>query len=152
MPRWAKILLMVIGGLCALALALAGIAFAIYVHGPDPKDEKLGGAWEIRQLGSWVIDSGTPAKFLQRVHGKTRTNVAQRPFPYRYLGDDCVVYVVFESGLKLRAACGDRPPILIAESKEAVPWDQVQTDPIRINDAAYSWADIKQHALRGEPF
>ena len=147
LPRWAKALLFIAGVLVLLFAAVV----ALYLRGPDPTDTKLGGAWELRQLNSWIIDSGRIPRFLQRVHGRTRTNVAEQPYPYRYLGDDCVVYAAWEHGDVVYAACGDRPPIRVGRVPAATT-PQLDSDPIRLNGTSFSWADLKQHAQRGENF
>ena len=148
MPRWAQVLLSFVGVL----VALAGALVYIYLRGPDPTDRKLGGAWEVRQLNSWIIDSGRIPRFLQRVHGRQRTNVAEQPFPYQYLGDDCVVFAVWDHGNDVRAACGDRSPVRVHFSTDQLYGAEFQSDPIRLKGATYSWSDIKQHAQRGEDF
>lgn len=145
MPRWAKVVAIILGVLAVLVCA----AVALFLRGPDPTEQQLGGGWVMLRENSWVIDSGTRPRHLQRVHGRSRTTVAEQPFPYSYLGDDCLLFVTEHD---VKAACGDRPPILVARSKTFVEWEEVQSDPIRVDGKTISWADIKQHATQGRSF
>ena len=149
MPRGAQTVLFV--GL-GLLVTLAAAAYWLFFV-PHFTDQKLGGAWELRQAQSLTIGSGHPPYFLQRVHGRERATVAQDPFPYRYLGDDCMLFTSWGHGeFQVQAACGDRPPILVTRVERAVSLQDVERDPATLNDKPYSWADLKQHALRGQAF
>lgn len=148
MPRGAQTVAFLVLGVLVM---LAGIIW--YVLSYTPSGKKLGGAWEMRQTQSLTIGSGHLPWYLERVHGRERTKVATDPFPYSYLGDDCVLFTTWGHGeYEVRAACGDRPPVLVTRVEKSVNWDDVQHDPVLINGTKYSWAEVKQHALRGEPF
>ena len=149
MPRGAQTVLFVVLG---LLVVLAGGAYWL-LFTAHFTDEKLGGDWELSKPNSLTIGSGSPPDYLQRVHGKTRTTIAVRPRPFRYLGDDCMLFTVWIHGdYEVRAACGDRPPILVTRVESAVSSQDLERDPATINGIAYSWADIKQHALAGRPY
>lgn len=152
MPRWAKVLVTVVAGLLAVLLVLAAAGWWLLTH-PSLNTEKLGGAWELRKPNSLTIGSGNPPDFLERVHGKTRTTVAERPRPYRYLGDDCMLFTVWSQGeYEVRAACGDRPPIVVARPPNGVDARDLEHDPVTLGGKQYSWADLKQHATLGQSF
>ena len=152
MRRWAKVLLKAVGVPAVLVVALGAVGWWLLTH-PSLRTRKLGGAWELRMPNSPTIGSGMPPDFLERVHGKVRTTVAERPYPYRYLGDDCMLFTVWSHGeYEVRAACGDRPSILVTLVQRSVSAQDLEHDPATLNGAAYSWADIKQHAIAGQPF
>ena len=135
-----------------LMLMLAGAAYWLFFI-PHFTDQKLGGAWELRQAQSLTIGSGHPPYFLQRVHERSRITVARDPFPYRYLGDDCMLFTSWGHGdFQVQAACGDRPPILVTRVEGAVNSQDLERDPATINGVSYPWADLKQHALRGQNY
>ena len=152
MPRWARILLIVVAIVVGLLALLAGAGWWALSH-PGAVTEKLGGDWELSKPNSLTIGSGSPPDYLQRVHGKTRITIAVRPRPFRYIGDDCMLFTVWIHGdYEVRAACGDRPPILVTRVERSVSSQDLERDPATINGIAYSWADIKQHALLGQPY
>jgi hypothetical protein len=151
-PRWVKLLLKVVGVLVVLVVALLGVGYWMLTH-PGIYSEKLGGAWELRKPQSLTIGSGNPPDFLERVHGKTRITVAERPYPYRYLGDDCMLFTVWSRGeYEVRAACGDRQPIVVARPPNGMDARDLEHDPATIDDKPYPWADLKRHALLVQDF
>lgn len=138
-------------GIVGLLVMLAGMVWWVLSY--TPSGERLGGAWELRKTQSLTIGSGHLPSYLERVHGRERITLAKDPFPYRYLGDDCVLFTTWLHGeYEVHAACGDRPPITVARVDKSVNWDDVQHDPAILNGTKYPWSDIKQHALRGEGF
>ncbi len=142
-------------GLGSLLVLLAAL-LALLIHAiSQPIKTKLGGNWILSRTQSLVIDSGSPPSFLQRVRGRERVTVAERPSSIVYLGDDCVLFTVWalhEVRYQVKAACGDRRPIVVADTKDYLGRDDLQPDPARVNGKKIPWADIRQHAERGESF
>ena len=124
------------------------------------EEEKIGGDWVVTRSAPLIIEAGSRHPRLQRAHGRSRVLVAKEPFPYRYIGDDCVIFFVLEQR-QIRAACGDVPPVKvtdIADSGEnpdlhwGALWNAIQNDSLRVNGQTISWADIRLHARAGKSF
>jgi hypothetical protein len=155
---WLKRIAIAIGSLLVLLAAVV----ALLIHGLSrPRETKLGGSWILSEAQSPVIDSGSPPSFLKRVHGRERVTVAYRPYSMVYIGDDCILFAEAvpelnrahpNNKLALKAACGDRPPIVVDYSPDFVWRSQLEPDPVRIKDKQIPWAEIRQHAERGESF
>ena len=153
-----KITLIVFTSLMAVVV-VAGLVLYRYLSSPDAwvKVENIGGDWVVARDNPPIIEAGSHHPRLERLHGRSRRLVAKEPFPYKYIGDDCVI---FTNELLLRAACGDVPPIVVAIIEPSgnrdlfwnLLWSATQEDPLRINGQVLSWAEIKEHARRGASF
>ena len=155
---WLKRIAIAFGSL--LVLLAAFVSFVIFVP-PPTCETKLGGNWILSEPHSLVIDSGAPPKFLKRVHGRERVTVANQPYSLVYIGNDCLVFaehvpelhrVHVNSRYAIKAACGDRPPIMVDYKPDFVWQRELEPDPVRISDKKITWAEIRQHAERGESF
>ena len=155
---WLKRIAIAFGSLLVLLAAL--VALAGYLLS-QPRETKLGGNWILSEPHSLVIDSGAPPKFLKRVHGRERVTVANQPYSLVYIGNDCLVFaehvpelhrVHVNSRYAIKAACGDRPPIMVDYKPDFVWQRELEPDPARINGKEIPWAEIRQHAERGESF
>lgn len=69
--------------------------------------EKIGGNWAIARSNPPVIEAGSHHPRLERLHGRTYVLVAKEPFPYKYIGDDCVIFTTLTTQYQLWAACGE---------------------------------------------
>jgi hypothetical protein len=67
----------------------------------------IGGSWEIVWVSSPFPEAGGQHPFLWRHSKKTHVLVEGDTYTYKYIPDDCVLYVSLDSG-HLGAACGDR--------------------------------------------
>src|SRR5206468_8618709 len=79
------------------------------------RNEPLGGKWFIQWERSQIAESGGTHPFLHRKTAFGSKRVEENTWRYRYLGDDCVLYVAGNSNRgELMAACGDHQPVIIA--------------------------------------
>jgi hypothetical protein len=113
--------------------------------------EPVGGEWSIVWERSNIPEAGGTHPFLHH-RGK---RIEENTWRYRYLGDDCVLYVAGNSNRgELLAACGDRAPVIVADQmndriKGYVRDMGIAGDPISINGRAVSVAEIKSKAGHG---
>jgi hypothetical protein len=104
--------------------------------------------WETSQIPK----SGGLHPYLHRKRALGSTRVEENTWRYRYLGDDCVLYVAGNSNRReLMAACGDNPPVEIAPGlddsmKGEIGDGGLKGDPIVINGVPHAIAAIKQQA------
>lgn len=153
---WLKRIAIAVGSLLVLLAAL----LALLIHGlSQPRETKLGGNWIMSEPQSLVIDSGPRPRFLQRVRGRERVTVTDKPSSVVYIGDDCILFVEWVAELQhaqpnehyaIKAACADRQPIVVGHSPDYVTRDALEPDTVRINGKKIPWAEIRQHAERGE--
>jgi hypothetical protein len=91
---------------CGLALAACLVS---------TRDVPLGGKWFIRWETSQLAESGGRHPFLHRTRWYGSVRVEENTWRYRYLGDDCVLFVAGNSDRgQLYAACADSAPTIIA--------------------------------------
>jgi hypothetical protein len=136
-----------------IAIAVAGttavVAFVAFLLS-RPHVVPLGGAWVATTPMSMIIESGRSHEYLQRRVGLRRRTVADDPSAYSYIGDDCMIFVIFGEGYELRAACGDRQWIPVAQSlTRPEHWEEMDSDPVHFGSRVFGRADIKDHARRG---
>jgi hypothetical protein len=118
----------------------------------ERRNEPLGGKWFIQWETSQLPESGGHHPFLHRGTAFANRRVEENTWRYRYLGDDCVLYVAGNSTRgELLAACGENRPVMIAPRmddymKGNIADGGLQGDPIIINGAAISIRDIKGKA------
>ena len=118
------------------------------------EDEPLGGKWFIRWEFSQIPESGGVHPHLHRRTGFRSRRVEENTWRYRYLGDDCVLYVAGNSNRgELMAACGDRQPVVIApgmrDSMQGHTADgSLKGDPIVINGTPMAVHEIQRKALQ----
>ena len=118
--------------------------------------EPLGGKWYVVWERSQIPEAGGTHPYLYRRQGPFGgRRVEENTWRYRYLGDDCVLYVAGNSDRgDLRAACGEHPPVVIATSmddhvKGYIRDTGIAGDPISINGRPVSVGEIKSRAGRG---
>jgi hypothetical protein len=132
----------------ALACALIG---ALGVGCVTRTKEPVGGKWYVVWERSNIPEAGGTHPYLHR-GGK---RVEENTWRYRYLGDDCVLYVAGNSDRgELLAACGDRAPVIVADHmddriKGYIRDTGIAGDPISINGRAVSVAEIKSRTGHG---
>jgi hypothetical protein len=120
------------------------------------RDEALGGKWFIRWEMSQIPGSGGTHPFLCRRPGLGTKRVEENTWRYRYLGDDCVLYVAGNSTRgELMAACGDHQPVVIAPGMDDYVKGEtadggLKGDPILINGTPMAVSEIKLKAGRGK--
>jgi hypothetical protein len=116
------------------------------------EDKPLGGKWFIRWEFSQIPESGGVHPYLHRRTGFISKRVEENTWRYRYLGDDCVLYVAGNSNRgELMAACGDRRPVVIAPRMSDfrvghVADGDLKGDPIMIGGAPMTIREIKRKA------
>jgi hypothetical protein len=117
------------------------------------ENEPLGGNWYIVWEISQIPEAGGTHPHLYRKRfpfGGRR--VEENTWRYRYLGDDCVLYVAGNSNRgDLRAACGDRAPVVIADHMDDRTQGYVRDrgiagDPVSINGGLMTVREIKARA------
>jgi len=130
-----------------LALAVGAIACV------EKRDEPLGGKWFIQWERSQIAESGGMHPFLHRRTGRfSSKRVEENTWRYRYLGDDCVLYVAGNSTRgELMAACGDNKPVVISPGMDDYAHGDIadgglKGDPITINGMPIAVAEIKRKA------
>lgn len=118
----------------------------------EKRNEPLGGKWFIQWETSPLAESGGLHPFLHRGNALINRRVESNTRRYRYLGDDCVLYVAgdFNRG-ELLAACGDSAPVMIAtHMDDQANGDMGDTgltgDPVTINGVAIAVRDLKARA------
>jgi hypothetical protein len=137
--KWLKRIVVIIGA----AAGLLVLAIAVILYGLSrPVEKKLGGHWIISQARSFTIESGVHPHRLERAHGWKRLIIARDAWPYFYIGNDCVLFGTFEREEDyLNAACGDRPPIVVAHAKKpanqssSLDWRDLELAPGRFKAA-----------------
>lgn len=83
------------------------------------------------------------------------TRVEENTWRYRYLGDDCVLYVAGNSDRgQLMAVCADRPPVLVKTRMDDYMKGYIRDmgiagDPISINGRPMSVREIQSRARNG---
>ena len=119
--------------------------------------EPLGGKWYIVWERSQIPESGGTHPHLYRKGIPFGRRVEENTWRYRYLGDDCVLYVAQNPDRgELKAACGDRPPVVIANRMDDYMEGNIRDgglsgDPIVINGRPLSVESIKSRATRAAP-
>jgi hypothetical protein len=116
------------------------------------RDQKLGGRWFIRWETSQLAESGGVHPYLhrRRIFGSRR--VEENTWRYRYLGNDCVLYVAGNSNRgELMAACGDRKPVVIAPNMNVLMTEDVadglwKSDPIIVNGQPITVQEVERLA------
>ena len=117
------------------------------------KKEPVGGKWYVVWERSQIPEAGGTHPYLYR---KTEPfggrRVEENTWRYRYLGDDCVLYVAGNSDRgELLAACADRPPVVLATRMDDYIKGYIRDmgiagDPISINGRMVSVQEIKTRA------
>jgi len=116
------------------------------------RKEPLGGKWYVVWEVSGIPESGGTHPHLYRKAGFGGRRVEENTWRYRYLGDDCVLYVAGNSDRgELMAACGNHRPVVIAkqmnDSMQGYIRDTgISGDPIAINGKMISVREIKSRA------
>lgn len=135
-----------------LVLLLGILALAACV---TREKEPLGGKWYVVWERSQIPESGGTHPHLYRKGTFVGRRVEENTWRYRYLGDDCVLYVARnpDRGV-LKAACGDRPPVVIAKQMDDYVQGNIRDgglsgDPIAINGVPVSVQEIKARAQAG---
>jgi hypothetical protein len=119
------------------------------------KKEPLGGHWYVVWEVSGIPESGGTHPHLYRKGGFGGRRVEENTWRYRYLGDDCVLYVAGNSDRgELMAACGNHRPVVIAAHMDDYIQGYIRDtgisgDPIAINGRTVSVREIKSRAQRG---
>jgi hypothetical protein len=119
--------------------------------------EPLGGRWYVVWERSQIPESGGTHPHLYRKGIVAGRRVAENTWRYRYLGDDCVIFVPQDPGRgQLMAACEDRPPVVIANRmddymKGDIRDGRISGDPIVINGVPTSVQEIKTRAQQRRP-
>ena len=81
--------------------------------------------------------------------------VEENTWRYRYLGDDCVLYVAGNSDRgELMAACADHPPVVVAMRMDDYTKGYIRDlgiagDPVSVNGREISVSEIKARAGHG---
>ena len=161
MKRPWKIALIVLGSIAVLLLVVIGV-FTWWWLSPSTWErvEKLGGGWVLVEDNSLIVEAGSKHPRIERVHGRERTLVAPDPFPYKYIGDDCLLFTNLERNM-IEAACGDAAPIDVVPTGDfhkepdthwAKLHNAVTNDPLQLNGTEIAWSEIKAHARAGKPF
>jgi hypothetical protein len=114
--------------------------------------EPIGGSWSIVWVDSAIPESGGHHPYLFRETALGNRRVEENTWRYRYLGDDCVLYVAGNSDRgELMAACGGETPVVVTDHMddkiEGYTGDKGLTgDPIVVNGTPLTIASIKQKA------
>src|SRR5450631_3366104 len=115
--------------------ALIGLCLLTLLRCAEKRSEPLGGKWFIQWETSQLARSGRHHPSLHRGTALLNRRVEENTWRYRYLGDDCVLYVPGNSDRgELLAACGDNRPVMIAPQMDD-----------------YTNGDIADGGLRGDP-
>jgi len=97
----------------------------------------IGGSWEIVWISSPFPEAGGHHPFLWRHSKRTHVLVEGDTYTYKYIPDDCVLYVSLDSG-HLGAACGDRQPLILDSNanhfRESSQQGYFDRDPLPINE------------------
>lgn len=118
----------------------------------EKRNEPLGGKWFIQWETSQLPESGGHHPFLHRGTALSNRRIEENTWRYRYLGDDCVLYVAGNSNRgELLAACGDNRPVMIAPHMNDymngdIADGGLKGDPIIINGVGIPVRDIKARA------
>lgn len=133
----------------AMLVALVSASVACVTR----KKEPVGGKWYVVWERSQIPEAGGTHPYLYR---KTEPfggrRVEENTWRYRYLGDDCVLYVAGNSDRgELLAACADRPPVVLATRMDDYIKGYIRDmgiagDPISINGRTVSVQEIKTRA------
>jgi len=138
---------------------IATILLALLASAPvacvKRRNEPLGGNWYIVWEFSQIPEAGGTHPYLYRKRfpfGGRR--VETNTWRYRYLGDDCVLYAGADRR-DLRAACGDRAPVVLAdhlddETRGYIRETGLGGDPISINGRPITVREIKARAGHGD--
>ena len=134
----------------------AALVTAMSVACVSRTKEPLGGKWYVVWERSQIPEEGGTHPFLYRRQGPFGgRRVEENTWRYRYLGDDCVLYVAGNSKRgDLRAACGEHHPVVIAISMDDHTKGYIRDmgiagDPISINSRNLSVREIKSRAGHG---
>ncbi len=137
-------------------LALLASASVVSVACVTREKEPVGGKWYIVWERSQIPEAGGTHPHLYR---KTEPffgrRVEENTWRYRYLGDDCVLYVAGNSDRgQLLAACGDHPPVVVATRMEDymkgyIGDTGIAGDPVSVNGREISVSEIKARAGHG---
>ncbi len=118
--------------------------------------EPVGGKWYVVWERSQIPEAGGTHPHLYRRTGPFGgRRVEENTWRYRYLGDDCVLYVAGNSDRgQLLAACADHPPVVLAPrmadyAKGYIRDTGIAGDPVSINGREISVAEIKTQAGHG---
>lgn len=137
------------------AVALALLA-ALSVACVTRKKEAVGGEWYVVWERTMIPEAGGTHPYLYRRKGLFGgRRVEENTWRYRYLGDDCVLYVAGNSVRgELLAACGNLPPVVLAPRmddyvKGYIRDTGIAGDPISINGRMVSIQEIKSRAGHG---
>jgi hypothetical protein len=115
----------------------------------------LGGDWYIVWEFSQIPEAGGTHPYLYRKKFPFGRRIEENTWRYRYLGDDCVLYVAGNSNRgELLAACGDHPPVVVADHMDdyvnGYAGDTGLTgDPVSINGRPMTVREIKARAGHG---
>jgi len=136
----------------ALAFALvAALSTACVTRRKEP----VGGQWYVVWERSMIPEAGGTHPHLYRKGPFGGRRVEENTWRYRYLGDDCVLYVAGNSDRgELLAACGSRLPVVLATHMDDYTRGYVRDmgiagDPIAINGRTVSVREIKSRAGHG---
>jgi hypothetical protein len=108
----------------------------------------LGGRWFIMTERSELADAGGYHEFLSRDAWLGWRRVAETR-QYRYIGDDCVIYVEKNGVLKrCNVVCGSAEPHEVQRSVDDATYDHFEAtglsgDPIVINGKTFSLRELK---------
>jgi hypothetical protein len=131
-------------------LAVGVICVLLVLGCPTRQVEPLGGKWRIVWEKSFLPESGGVHPFLERKTLFGGRRVEENTWRYRYLGDDCVLYVAGNSNRgELMAECGDSAPVMVASQMDDYMQGYVGSrgmagDPININGKLVSVREIKR--------
>jgi hypothetical protein len=135
------------GGGALLAIGLVALPGCV-----STRDENLGGKWFIRWETSQIPESGGVHPYLHRRTTFGSRRVGENTWRYRYLGNDCVLYVAgTPQGGGLMAACGDRNPVVIAPNMNVFMTADVadglwKSDPVIVNGTPITIQEIERLA------
>jgi len=116
MPTSSRTVLALLTGAVSLSACLV-----------STRDERLGGRWFIRWETSMIPESGGLHPFLHRRRWYGSMRVEENTWRYRYLGDDCVLYVAGNSDRgQLYGACADSAPTIIAAATDDSTWGYIR--------------------------
>lgn len=135
------------------AIVGGSIVLLLVCRPEKPRIQEIGGQWQIEWVkGSLPEAGGGPYPFLHHRTASGSRQVDEMVKHHHYLGDDCLVYVSEVYPARLRAACGDHPPITLAQSQPGDDsWKRnppdISTDPIPTGETTFvSVAEVKQRA------
>jgi len=116
------------------------------------RDQSLGGKWFIRWETSPIAESGGVHPYLHRRTTFGSRRIGENTWHYRYLGNDCVLFVAGNSQRGGRmAVCGDRQPVVIAPNMNTFMTAEVadglwKSDPIIVNGTPITIQEIERLA------